>query len=647
MTPLICYWDGETFYDDVYSIKKMTPAEYVLDPRFQLHGFAYQIDTPEKVGEPQWMAGRDAEGFFNWLKYKRACGHSVTMVCFNSLFDQTIVAWRYNFVPDLMVDVLGMVRALYGPAMKRHSLEATAEYLQLPVRKRPAILAAVKGMRTEELEAAPVYKDFVSYSHDDIVMTRGAFHHMKPSFPVSEYKVMDLVIRCAVQPQFVYDIPLLEAHLTDVKERKAELLAACGMYYDADGRVPELMSATKFAKILEDHGVMVEMKTTLTGRQAPAIAKIDKFMQDLLEHEDETIAALAAARLGHKSTLEETRTQRFISIATLPDAPGFKSGLAPIPLRYGAAHTHRLGGDWQLNKQNLPRGGKLRKSIKAPPGYTVVTADEAQIEARLSAWLARERTLLREFSEKLDPYAQLGSAIFGIPVNKKYNPVERFIGKTGILGLGYGAGAAKFHIMVNSMARTNIPKELLATFSFTEEMAEKAVKTYRERYPRMKYTWNVLGHDGIRCLTQDGPAFIFPPLTIRRGYIEAPNGQRMIYPDLNYDATIGPNGEIGVFDGWSYQQGNQRARIYGPKLLENITQWLARNIVMDAATRLDALGLRFALQAHDELAFVIRNEEVAYWKPIIKQEMERRPSWAPDLPLEVDMGQGANYGESK
>lgn len=635
----------------------MSPAEYILDPRFQVHGLAYQIDTATQVGEPRWVPGRGVHGLFSLLKAERARGRRITVVTFNALFDMCIVAWQYDYVPDLMVDVLGMVRASYGPDMKRHSLEATAEYLKLDAgRKDGAALAAVKGLRTEQLEKATapwqLYDMFVEYAKQDIRLTRDAFHVIKSIFPVSEYKVMDLVIRCAVQPQFVYDLPLLETHLEDVKARKADLLAACGLMYEPDGRVPELMSAAKFTKLLEDRGIPVEMKTTLTGRQAPAVAKTDKFMQDLLEHDDETIAALAAARLGHKSTLEETRTERFISIASLPDAPGFKSGSAPIPLRYGAAHTHRLGGDWKLNKQNLPRGGKLRKSIKAPPGYTVVTADEAQIEARLSAWLAREQTLIHEFTNNLDPYGRLGATIFNLPFLPKKefsakHPVERFIGKTGILGLGYGAGADKFHTMVNSMARTSIPKELLATFSFTPEMAQKAVKTYRDRYQRMPHTWRTLAIEGMFALTGVLPGFSFLPVVISSGKICLPKtSQCLIYPGLKDDGGEATT-QNARNENWTYQAGNQRHKIYGAKLLENITQWLARCIVMDAAVRLDAMGLRFAQQAHDELAFVIRGEEVEYWKPLIKQEMERRPSWAPDLPLEVEMGQGANYGSAK
>lgn len=636
---MLLFADYETYWDGDYTLRKMTPAEYILDRRFQTHGMAIQVG---ENGTPTWVHSANLNPFFNTLRmpnYK-----PVIMVTFNALFDMCITAWRYNYVPDMMIDVLGMVRATYSMEMPRMSLAHVAEHLKLPTMKGDAVHKTL-GMRTAELIASGVMDELIPYAKNDVALMVGAYKHMMPSFPLRELKVMDLVLRCAVQPQFVYDKPLLVKHLENTKARKAELIAACGLEYDEHGKCPDLMSASKFKELLEAQGVVVEDKVSPTGRMIPALAKTDTFMQNLLEDDNETVAALAAARLGHKSTLEETRTQRFINIASLASAPGFKSGSAPIPLRYGAAHTHRLGGEWQLNKQNMPRKSPLRKSLTCLEDEEVITADEAQIEARLSAWIAKEDTLLTEFAQNLDPYGQLGAAIFGLPkpVSKKQfnteHPVERFIGKTGILGLGYGAGAPKFHTMVNTMARVSIPADKLTTFSFDEQMALKAVNMYRARYHRMPKVWRVLNYEGMNALTGNSVPFVLPPVIIKAGAIWGPNGQRMMYPDLKFDI---PTSE------WTYKSGASRARIYGAKLLENITQWLARVIVMEAALRLDRYhGLRFALQAHDELVFVVKRVDAEHAAKAIKTEMERRPTWAPDLPLEAEVNRGRNYGEAK
>lgn len=321
-------------------------------------------------GTTGWVDGNDLPAFFEILKVFPK-SKPVTMVTFNSLFDMSITAWRYGYVPDLMIDVLGMARALYGPALANKSLASLSAYLKLPVQK--GHMPHVAGMRTEEIKANPALWDaFVSYAKQDISATVGAYQHMLPEFPQQEFLTMDLVLRTAIQPQFQFNCELLESHLEDLKKQKEELLAAAGLQYDEDGRIPELMSAAKFKALLEGMGVVVEEKVSpITGRALPALAKTDEFMQGLLEHEDPAVALLAAARLGHKSTIEETRTQRYISVSKLT-GPHWTPGAAPMPLRYGAAHTHRLGGDWLMNVQNMPAGragqtNKIRQSIEPLP----------------------------------------------------------------------------------------------------------------------------------------------------------------------------------------------------------------------------------------------------------------------------------------
>ena len=75
---------------------------------------------------------------------------------------------------------------------------------------------------------------------------------------------------------------------------------------------------------------------------------------------------IVAARLGVKSTIEETRTARYISIGNLTWPPWTNPQSMPIPLKYSGALTHRFAGDWSLNAQNLGRASEIRKGIKAP-----------------------------------------------------------------------------------------------------------------------------------------------------------------------------------------------------------------------------------------------------------------------------------------
>jgi DNA polymerase len=176
-------------------------------------------------------------------------------------------------------------------------------------------------------------------------------------------------------------------------------------------------------------------KSLATGRQTYAFSKTDEEFKALLEHPDTQVQALVAARLGVKSTIEETRTERFIGIAL--------RGPMPVPLRYYAAHTGRWGGDDKLNLQNLPRTSPLKKAILAPYGYVIIDSDSSQIEARTLAWLAGQDDLVEAFDRGEDVYRIMASAIY-LKAIEDVTKDERFVGKTTILGAGYGMGAAKF-----------------------------------------------------------------------------------------------------------------------------------------------------------------------------------------------------------
>ncbi|MCJ5779134.1 DNA polymerase, partial [Klebsiella pneumoniae] len=172
----------------------------------------------------------------------------------------------------------------------------------------------------------------------------------------------------------------------------------------------------------------------------------DVEFMDLLESDDEAIAALVEARLGLKSSILQSRIERFLSIS--------RRGLLPVPLLYaGATPTRRWSGTDQINLQNLPRSKKgspspLRQAICAPPGYKLVAADLSQIELRANCWQSGQNDVLELLRTGGDTYADMATAVFGYPVHKDTHPNERFVGKTAVLGCGYQCGAAKFQHML-------------------------------------------------------------------------------------------------------------------------------------------------------------------------------------------------------
>ena len=428
-------------------------------------------------GPVEIIEGPDVQAFFNNIDPK-----STITLTYNSLFDNAIFAWRYGFVPARMIDVMGLVRLLRGHVLKGVSLETVADYFHLPSKGHTVVQA--KGLHRAQLMGTPaLYEQYRDYCRRDVFLTYAIFNKLAPEVPAPQWKILDLVLRAAVEPQFVIDTELLTAHYNDVIADKEELMRAANADKDS------LMSNDKFAERLTELGIEPGMKPSPSNPEIEtyAFAKTDKFMTDLQEHDDPQVQALAAARLGVKSTLEETRSKRLLSIAALPwmDYLGAHH-LMPIPLRYHGAHTGRLSGDWRCNMQNLPsgRGGKktkLRLALKAPAGSKVVVGDVGQMHARLTSWLSGS-PLLQQFRDKKDPYNAQATIIFGRPINRKMptDEIEGQIGKAAVLGLGFGAAAPKFYGMVIRAVRGSGGDVDALLKVWTLKLAETAVRAYRK-----------------------------------------------------------------------------------------------------------------------------------------------------------------------
>ena len=251
-------------------------------------------------------------------------------------------------------------------------------------------------------------------------------------FPSSELMVIDQTLRMYINPTIELDKELSVNHLSLIKHNKQQLLDTLS----TKGLSPEqvkkaLMSNQIFAKLLTRLGVTPPMKlSATTGKETHAFAKTDKEFVNLRQHSNPIIQQLVSARLGVKSTIEETRTENLIEVAN--------RGTLPIMLNYYGAHTGRVSGGDKLNLQNLPRNGALRKSLVAPKGKVLIACDSSQIEARMVAYISGQEDLVRAFREGRDVYSEFASEIYDRKITKA-DKLERFVGKTCILGrLWYG-----------------------------------------------------------------------------------------------------------------------------------------------------------------------------------------------------------------
>lgn len=663
-------FDVETYYDNDYSLRKMPTPNYILDPRFELQIVAVNVMEMGTVGlakdalsqrfNPDHHEIIDGPDFGTWLSQFNPA--RTTTVSFNSLFDNSILAWRYGFIPGTMIDAMGIARALLGHQLTSFSLRSVAEYMGLGA--KGTALHNMKGKSRQQIIDEGLMPAFQQYALQDNHLCKQIFLKLFPDFPWSERRLMDLVLRTCVEPRFLVDHTMLAQHILDVKAAKAQLITDAG---NVDPKV--IMSSIKFKAALEARGVDVEMKISkTTGKETPCFAKTDEFMELLQDHADPVVAAMAAARIGLKSTLEETRSEKLHSIATLDwsiwaqrcGLPA-NSSFMPIPLRYGGAHTHRLSGEWGMNMQNMPtvRGSKgkskLRQSLVVGPDEEVITCDLSQIEARLVAWICGCTKLVTEFALNQDPYSLLATEIFGKPINRKLKDasgkvifeIEGFIGKTGILGLGYGCGKDNFDTMVTRSARS---MALSIEGIYDRVIGDKAVDAYRKRYHEIPRGWRILDQIIQTAFLSGSASAKFGPVEISYGEVKLPSGLSLKYadPGFRFDATTGRNEVV-------YRYGKFWHKLYGAKFLENIVQALARIVVMNAALRIRDRGLstlnpadyRFRLQAHDELVFIVKKNYVDEAKALILQEMTRRPSWALDAPIDAELGQGASYGAAK
>jgi len=618
--------DFETYYDRQYSLSKMTTEAYVRDPRFEVIGVCVKVnDYPT-----DWYSGNDVGKFLNSLDYS-----DKAILAHNTAFDGAILSWHYGIKPKFWFDTLSMARPLHN-AVVGGSLKALTAHYGLG-QKGDEVFNNLgrhrKDFTPEELDR------YAAYCVNDVELTYQLFQKLKKGFPISELMVIDQTIRMYTQPVIQLDTDVLAQHLEKVKADKRKLiddLALKGL--SAEKVKKALMSNQIFAKLLQTVGVEPPMKTSLrTGKQSFAFAKTDKEFTALLEHPDPRVQNLVAARLGTKSTIEETRTENLMKVA--------ERGALPIMLNYYGAHTGRFSGGDKLNLQNLPRNGAIRSALTAPLGEILIACDSSQIEARMVAYVAGQHDLVQAFREGRDVYSEFASEIYGKPVTKA-DKIERFVGKTCILGLGYGMGHVKFRNTL-ALGQGGISVDI------DENEAQRIVRLYRQKNHKIVELWNKCGH-ALTTMVAGGSGNITDLLPYDSKGIVLPNGLRIQYNALRQT----PDGFEYIADARTYKKlvkarvtsGEQIAvdwtRIYGGKVTENIVQALARIVV---AEQMASIGQSYhvAFQVHDEVIISCQEEDKAHAQELVERKMSTPPSWARDLPVACESGVGYNYGDAK
>jgi DNA polymerase I-like protein with 3'-5' exonuclease and polymerase domains len=545
-------------------------------------------------------------GKFKW--------HESIALAHNAMFDMAILNWQFGYRPKKIADTLSMARAIHGTEVGG-SLGALVQHYQLGEKGTEVVNAL--GKRRADFTDEELAR-YASYCINDVDLTYELFKCLAGDFPIPELELIDLTIRMFTEPVLKLDKTVLANHLVEIRSSKDMLLR------NITENKEELMSNPKFAEILRKCGVEPPMKVSpTTGKDTYAFSKTDEEFKALLEHENVNVQAVVAARLGMRSTIEETRTERFIEIG--------QRGLLPIPLRYYAAHTGRWGGDDKVNMQNLPRSSPLKNAIVAPDGYFIVDSDSSQIEARTLAWLAEQNDLVEAFDKGEDVYKIMASAIYGKP-QEEITKDERFVGKTTILGAGYGMGPAKFKVQLKTF-----------NVDLSEEECKRIISVYRETYPRIPQLWKqassallAIANEQTAPLGREGALVVEGS----KG-IGLPNGLYIKYPNLR--RWVNDQGKEELVYDTKKGKAVIPNRIYGGKVIENVCQALARIVIAEQMLMI-AKKYRVVMTVHDAIACLVPESEKDTGREFVEVCMRIRPKWALDLPLNCESGVDKSYG---
>lgn len=638
-----------------YTLSDMTTEAYIRDPRFKAFGMGYKFLGDNKS---YWVGEHGLEKFFASIDWS-----TTAVLCHNAMFDAAILSWVFDVHPAFIFDTLSMARALFGELGDTNIIRAggsarkLAERFGLP----PKGNAVYSTDGLEELSGA-IEQELAEYCKHDVYLCEQFYLRMIENFPTKELRLIDMTLKMFTEPRLHLDGEMLEKALhAELTNRKALLKRFKVSEID-------LGNNDTLAGLIAMLDFKPPMKRSPSNpdKQIYAFAKKDAGFQALLNSPNEDIVALCEARLCVKSAQERTRSQRFLEIA--------QRGTLPVPLNYYGAGPGRWTGTQNVNLQNLKRGGELRKAIMAPEGEQLVVGDLSQIEPRVLATLTDYADLLNIFKSGQDAYSLFGRQMFNNPeITKETHPVERQAAKSALLGCGYGLGWANFagQLLVgflgadpvlygkleakalgvkskdierfmdwepNLLRMRDIPHNCSTEELLVHCMVAKAIiDKYRKASTPVVDFWNFCDRMIERCLFIGGE-HTYKCLEFSKEKIRLPSGMYLKYPDLR--KTKDAQGKMQ----WVY--GANGTTLYGSKVVENITQGVARIVMSDGMLRIQK-RYPVLLTVHDELVVSASADEAKNALEWVLAQMCVEPRYLPGIPLAADGGTAVRYGDAK
>lgn len=622
--------DYETYWSATHDIKKCGgPIRYLQHKDTEIQSCAIKVDNnPTDVVFGDEIAYHHKH--FDW-------SNSIAVAHNMSGFDAMILAWKFRVKPKAYGCTLAMARPIFSKTCG-NTLKAVSHVLGIG-EKLSLEATNTKGKRLAEFTPEEIVM-MTEYNKVDTDLCYDVFQKLIPFYSMKELKTIDYSIRMLVEPKFETDIILLEETLVKIK---AEKLIVLDNIADNFGIVGDdrhesvralLASAPKFAKVLESMGVEVPMKVSkTTGKQIPAIAKSDQPLLDMLEHPDEKVQAVVAARLSVKSTLLETRMEAFIA--------NTERGRLPMPLHYCGADTTGRWSGFLYNPQNLPRinpskpksSDALRYALKAPKGYKVIVADQSGIELRVNHFLWKVESSMDLYKEDAlaDLYKSFAATMYNIPV-EEVSKDQRQLAKMAQLGLGFQSGAITFQRIAKMMGGIDI----------SLEEAKKVVNDWRGTYHAIVQGWKECSSSIKSIYTGDvHPIDPWGFCLTEKGAIRLPSGRKIYYPALRTE-------QGDTYKEWRYGEGRHKASLSGGKMTENMVQAISRDIINDnVIDYMKLTGRKPSLLVHDEAVYVVKEAEAEQALADLQGIMRISPKWWPEIILWSEGDIADTYGAAK
>lgn len=361
--------DFESYYDDDYTLRKLTTEEYVRDPRFET--LCCAVCERDSFGRDLSVCqpgDRMSDQVEKW-KRDQQNGDVIAMLAHHAHFDGLILSHHYDFKPDIWLDTLSMGRYLFNGLP--NSLGALAERLGLGEKTVPYDLFKGKhwhdlGVLTQQQVMNGAVQDGQLTRKAFGIMVQGNYPAVPYAFPMSELPIISLTVKMFTEPVLVGDVQALGEAWHAEQEILQGLFDRYGFGGLSKATIEQMLrNDDVFADLLVSLDVEPEMKITPSGNPKYAFAKTDRFMQDLLADWSDEVSLLAETRQKASSSIYKSRIERYGEMAL--------RGAMCVYLAYAAAHTRRWGGGDKTNFQNLPRPdkyrpqkGALRRAIKAP-----------------------------------------------------------------------------------------------------------------------------------------------------------------------------------------------------------------------------------------------------------------------------------------